>query len=453
MKLELFKNFITKEQKEVPLRKSFFVILFLSIVSILYILVVRPFLKPTMATVPVELGIVGIVILSICISILINVITLLITLIMFLRKRKKEIIDMWRLRIKRQWFFTLKLILIFAFITLISQYITYTPPILGEDGKVISGSIAELEKVTLNGSKQWISMRGKNENNPILLFLSGGPGGTQMGATRDNLKDLEENFVVVNWDQPGSGKSYNSVYSKDLTPKRYVSDAYELTKYLCKRFNQDKIYVLGESWGSALGIMLVGKYPELYHAFIGTGQMVNFLATENYCFDLALQLAKENGDTETVEKLQAQKRPPYYGNDVTWKSASYLMYLSDYMTKNPSISNPGYNTIRDISSPEYGLYDKVNYMRGIVNTFNFVYPQLYKMDLRKQYAKIDVPVYFLEGRYDINAPIELAEDYYNKLNAPIKKLIWFEYSGHSPWINESQEFVDTMVNVVLKETS
>jgi pimeloyl-ACP methyl ester carboxylesterase len=318
---------------------------------------------------------------------------------------------------------------------------------LGEDAKPLAGSIASLEKITLGGSKQWITIRGKSADNPVLLFLSGGPGGSQLAATRTQLKGLEDHFVVVNWDQPGSGKSYHSVSRKSLTPERYISDAYELTQYLRQRFHKEKIYILGESWGSALGIMLVQKYPELFNSFIGTGQMVSFLDTELYDYNLALKLAEEKGDTQKVEELKLQGEPPYFGKDVTWKSATYLMYLSNYMAKNPSISNPGYNTISDLLGSEYGLYDKINYIRGVVYTFNHVYPQLYPIDLRKQAIKIDVPVYFLEGRYDVNAPPALVEDYYKKLEVPDKRIIWFEHSGHSPWINERDTFVDTVVNL------
>lgn len=190
---------------------------------------------------------------------------------------------------------------------------------------MLEGSIAELKQIDINGSKQWITIRGNSTNKPILLFLAGGPGGSQLAATRIELKELEKHFIVVNWDQPGSGKSFNAVSKKDLTVKRYVNDGVELTKYLEKRFNKDKIYIVGESWGSALGILLVKECPQLYYGFIGTGQMINFLETEKTDYELAKKLAKDSGDFDVVQKLDKQGPPPYYGNDITWKSASYLM--------------------------------------------------------------------------------------------------------------------------------
>lgn len=328
-----------------------------------------------------------------------------------------------------------------------TQLTASTPAIKDENGEVVEGSIAELRQVTLNGRKEWISIRGYNKNKPILLFLAGGPGGSQMAAVRHDLAELEKHFVVVNWDQPGSGKSYSSVTKEELVPDIYVEDGYELTKYLCEEFNQEKIYLVGESWGSALGIFMVDKSPELYYAFIGTGQMVDFAQTEVLDYQKALEIAQEYKDEEKIMKLQANGIPPYIGDNITWKSAEYLTYLSDYMSQNPDIQNGGYNTFRDLFSSEYGILDKINYLRGVAVTFSHVYQQLYNIDLRTDYPKIDVPVYFFLGRHDINAPTELAEDYFDLLEAPEKKIVWFEHSGHNPWINESDAFVGELVAV------
>lgn len=210
---------------------------------------------------------------------------------------------------------------------LFSGLTAHTPPILNEQGKQLEGSIAELTQVTINGRKEWISIRGNNTENPVLLFLAGGPGGTQMAAVRHDLVELEQYFVVVNWEQPGSGKSY-SVAPKEMTPSVYIEDGLALTGYLQERFGQQKIYLVGESWGSALAIFLAAEQPEAYHAIIGTGQMVDFLETELLDYDKAMEIATERGDTDKINKLTANGRPPYYGSDVTWKSAEYLNYLS-----------------------------------------------------------------------------------------------------------------------------
>ena len=341
-------------------------------------------------------------------------------------------------------FLAITLLAIFA-----SQLFASTPPILDAKGQAIPNSIATLEKVKLGGAEEWVTIRGKDSRNPVLLFLAGGPGGTQLVTQRRALAGLEDHFVVVNWEQPGAGKSFDANDRSKLTPDRYITDAHELVLNLRQRFGKEKIHVLGESWGSALGIMVVQRYPELFQAFIGTGQMVAFLENDRICYDFALRLAQERGDTNQVEKLKQQGPPPYYGKDVLWKSAAYLSETFDYMNKNPAIANAGFNTFQDLAGSEYGLYDKLNFVRGLLDTFGVVYPQLWNVDFRKQGTRLEVPVYFLIGRHDVNAPPKLTEEYFNLLTAPHKELIWFEHSGHNPWMNETEKFVDTMVNKVL----
>jgi pimeloyl-ACP methyl ester carboxylesterase len=236
-----------------------------------------------------------------------------------------------------------------------------------------------------------------------------------------------------------------------LTPERYLTDGYELVLYLRERFGQEKLYVVGESWGSALGIMLVQRYPDLFYAFIGTAQMVAFLETDLICYDFAIKWAQEQGDTQKVARLQEQGPPPYYGEGVAWKQITYLKDTYAYMNQDPAIIG-GFNTLRDLASPEYGLIDKVNWARGPLETLGVVYPHLWDVDFRKQATRLDVPVYFLIGRHDVNAPPALVEAYYELLDAPHKELVWFEHSGHTPWTSEPDKFVEVMVNTVLAQT-
>jgi len=388
--------------------------------------------------------------IQLSIFLILTIITVLLLVVLLLKLTHRIIISIGKKANLKQINNIKKTALLLAVVMIINigfvtytQIYAYTPPIDYEN------SIAEMFELELNGRKQWISIRCWDKNNPVLLFLAGGPGGTQMAAVRHELMELEKHFVVVNWDQPGSGKSYYAEKTHNITAETYIQDGYALTEYLTKRFSKNKIYLIGESWGSALGVFLVNKYPQSYHALIGTGQMIDFAETERMDYAMAMDIAKNNGDTEIVEKLTANGEPPYYGKNVTWKSAVYLNYLSMVMTNNPKIHNPGYNTLRDICSPEYGLLDKINYFRGIVNTYNHVYQQLYGIDMRTGYTKLEVPVYFFLGRHDINAPTVLVEEYERVLDAPDKKIVWFEYSGHSPWINERDKFVREVLSCFL----
>jgi pimeloyl-ACP methyl ester carboxylesterase len=390
-----------------------------------------------------------IVLTMISICILIGILILVISyIISSIRKKTKP---KQSIRLRKTAVFFIVVAIVNAGLLILSQFTASTPKIVDENGRKPDNSIAELIKVELNGRKQWISLRGWDKNAPILLFLAGGPGGSQMAAVRHELAELEKHFVVVNWDQPGSGKSYYAERTKSISAQTYIQDGYALTEYLKKRFSQEKIYLLGESWGSALGIFLIDSYPTSYHAFIGTGQMIDFAETERMDYEKAMEIAQSKGDETVMKRLIANGEPPYYGKKVTMKSAVYLNYLSAYMAKNPRIHNPGYNTIRDIASSEYGLFDKINYVRGIINTYNHVYQQLYTIDLRRDYNKLDVPVYFFLGRHDVNAPTVLVEDYVQTLDASEKRIVWFEHSGHSPWINEREKFVREVLSCFLNE--
>jgi CubicO group peptidase (beta-lactamase class C family)/pimeloyl-ACP methyl ester carboxylesterase len=329
----------------------------------------------------------------------------------------------------------------------LSQAYATTPPIVDAAGKPIPNSIATLEKVTLGGSEQWITIRGKDVTKPVLLYLGiGGPGAGGFPATALTLAPLEDHFVVVNWDQPGTGKSYHAVPIATLTVERVVEDAHELTQRLRTRFQQDKIYVMGLSWGTIVGTKLVQKYPDLYAAYVGTGQMVNTTENDQMAYAFALQDAAVRGDTDTVTRLRRNGPPPYDGAGMATNYAAFLDVGFRYM-ESPTI--PLIVLLMPQFAHEYGLVDRVNFGRGLLESFTVLYPQLKDLDFTTQAPKLDVPVYFLAGRKDVNAWSSLVERYYNVLQAPHKELIWLE-SGHGA---TAEEILDVMVNTVLAQTS
>lgn len=331
---------------------------------------------------------------------------------------------------------------------LLSQIFASTPAITDAQGNPLPDSIAVLERVNLNGSEQWITLRGKDKRNPVLLNLGmGGPGGGGF-ATRSLFKPLEEHFVVVSWDEPGTGKSYNAVPLTSLTPQRFIDDAHALTQLLRERFHQDKIYVYGVSWTSILGIWLIQKYPEDYYAYIGTGQMVNTTQDDVMGYELALKYCAERGDSATVEQLRRNGSPPYAGDGLLGKYLAYLEVLNDYM------GSPRYTFVVPLVpffASEYGLVDRVNHTRGLVDSFSIVYPQLKDLDFTIQANRLGVPVYFFVGRQDVNAMASLVEGYYNVLQAPDKALFWLD-GGHGLGGENLAQFTDIVVNRILAQT-
>jgi pimeloyl-ACP methyl ester carboxylesterase len=329
-----------------------------------------------------------------------------------------------------------------------SQFFAATPPIRDANGQPVPNSIASLEKVTINGTEQWITIRGHDVSRPILLNLGmGGPGGGGF-STRSLYEPLEKDFLVVSWDEPGTGKAYHAAPISTLTVDRFIEDAYTLTMYLRERFDQDKIYVYGVSWSSIIGIKLIQQHPELFYAYIGSGQMVNTTENDILGYEFALDYLAKKGDTRTLEALRRNGPPPYIGENVTGRYVAYLDELNVYMgMPRLSVIVP----IVPFFASEYGYVDKINHTRGIIDSFDAIYPQLKDLDFITQAPRLDVPVYFFAGRNDVNAMYTIVEEYYNVLEAPKKALIWLE-GGHGLGGDNLHQFVDVMIHQVLAET-
>lgn len=354
----------------------------------------------------------------------------------------------WGRRIARICALLFALALLGAVVILASQWFVSTPRITG------ANAISSLEPVELNGSTQWLSIRGKDINNPVLLFLAGGPGGSELAMTRKYLGGLEDHFVIVNWDQPGAGKSYNAVPIGHLTPQRYVEDGLALTQYLRVRFQQEKIYLLGESWGSILGVWLAQQRPEWYHALVTSGQMVNTTENDRIGYDLAIEYLEKSNRKGEADRLRRNGAPPYIGVGMARRYMAYMNVQNESMASNAGGEGVEHNLLLDsMRAPEYSLLDKVNWLRGLAGVYAQVYPQLALLNLVEQAPGLDLPVYFIKGRWDVNAVNELTQFYFDRLEAPRKELIWFEDAAHTPLWDEPNHFVDVMVNTVLAQTS
>lgn len=331
-----------------------------------------------------------------------------------------------------------------------------TPSIVDAKGDPIPGSIARLEKMKLGGVEQWLVVRGKSVDRPVLLFLSGGPGGSELGRVRRFNQALEDHFVVVVWEQRGTGKSYPAIEPKSaLTVEQYVSDIIELTEKLKAQFNEDKIYLVGHSWGTIIGLRAAQQRPDLFYAYIGTAQMVNVRETDQIIYRAVLDHAEKIGDRAEVEKLKSLGEPPYTGDNLIDQYRSFFGKEFEIFER-PHIRNQEYLAHSDIGGllfiPEYSLLDKVNFVRGLIDTFNVVYPQLQDFDFRKDAPRLSVPVYFVLGRHDMNGTWWLAKDYFQKLQAPRKRLYIFEHTGHGQLWQEADRFHAIMTQTVLPET-
>lgn len=335
-----------------------------------------------------------------------------------------------------------------------SQWAAHTPPIRGEDGKPLPGSIASLEKVRLGGVDQWLIIRGQDVTRPVLLFLSGGPGASEAARVLRFNQELEKHFVVVIWEQRGCGKSYPA--RADLTVEQYTSDVIELSEMLRARFDQQKIYLVGHSWGTIIGVRAAQARPDLFHAYVGTSQMVDVRETDQLIYQMVLEHARNTGDTTFVRTLEKQGPPPYFGKSPIQPYAT--LFGREYAVfEVPNIQNEAYRRDGDVmllmlKQPEYGWLDRLYYLLGLMNTFNKVYSQLQELDFRLDAIDLELPVHLILGRHDMNNPSVIPDEYFQLLRAPSKQLYYFEKSGHGMIWEEASRFHEIMINLVQPKT-
>ena len=331
-----------------------------------------------------------------------------------------------------------------------------TPPVLGPDGEPLPGSVASLEQIELGGDEQWVTIRGASAENPVLLYLSGGPGQTDLPQVRSWWRDLEEDFTVVNWDELGVGKSYPALGAdEEITLDRLVADTIELAENLRTRFDEEKLYLVGESWGSFVGVLVARERPDLFHAYIGSGQMVDILETDRLLYDDMLAFAERTGDDGAAEKMRGYGPPPY---DDPFANAYVMTYyeelsgeydLPTYVEERAEEVNVG---PWGILGSEYTLVEKVNVLRGLVDYFTVMYPQAQGIDLRRDVTRLEVPVYLVQGRHELAARTALVPEWLEALDAPRKQLTWFENAGHATAFEEFRRFHELMTGTVLAET-
>ena len=281
----------------------------------------------------------------------------------------------------------------------------HTGEITDSDGRVISGSIASLEEVQILGVKQWLLIRGKNENAPVLLWLSGGPGGSEIGRNREYLSALEDSFVFVTWEQPGTGKSFSGMDIRKAGYESYVEHTIAVSEYLAERFNREKIYLVGHSWGSIIGILAAQQRPDLFEAYVGVGQQVDFIENDITGYDLVLKNAAASGDEAVISRLTKNGPPPYSAD----QKGNYAYLFQKVFTYSPSA--PGSKPINSMgifTPEEYTIIDTVNLVRGLIRGVDHIYPQLVGLDFRKDIPRLEVPAYFITGRWDYTCVQDLA---------------------------------------------
>lgn len=346
------------------------------------------------------------------------------------------------MRTKRKFFSALVAIFIAGSISLICDSCTSTKKIGTANG------IAEINYLNINNSKQYVLIRGKNIDNPVLLFLHGGPGASATALLRKYNEHLEDSFTVVYWDQRNAGKSYSRKTPKEeIKVANYKRDVDTLVAYLQRRFRKEKILLVGHSWGSRLGMYAIQKNPENFLGYVGIGQELASYEGELISYRYSLAKAKETNNEKAIKELTEIGEPQNGNYTKMYKSGFWgLVKQKDWLLKlgGERYNKTGYSDwIKSIwFSREYSLWDLVRYGKSSgFSAGNIIYDSAFNnIDFFTQIPKVDVPVFFISGAYDYNTPWELVERYESRLIAPYKEFIKFNKSGHSPVFEESERF-------------
>ena len=313
------------------------------------------------------------------------------------------------------------------------------------------GGIQESYKTKIGGIDQWLNVRGQDRGNPIILFVHGGPAAPVTPTMWQFQRPIEEYFTVVNWDQRGAGKSYGETDPEQVGPTiriaRYVDDTIEVAEHIRKRYGKRKLVLMGHSWGTIVGMGAALKRPDLFHAYVGIGQVIITRENERISYDYALAQAKQHGNEEALKDLQsiapypgdtpitrerivvARKWPQHYGGLSAYRSTSTYYFAGPLL------------------SPDYDAAQVKAIDQGSLLTLGRLLPEFVQVDY-SQVKTFPIPVVMFLGRHDYTTPTQPTVDWLAQVKAPSKQAVWFEHSAHMvPWEEPGKTLVSLLNHV------
>lgn len=311
---------------------------------------------------------------------------------------------------------------------------------IGDKNSTLNDKIHEEDFVLINGLEQWVTIKGK-KSKPLILFLHGGPG-SPISPYSDNLyKELENDFIIVQWDQRGTGKTYGKNAPEELTPEYLkenplsidlmTNDGIELSEYLLKHLKKQKIILFGTSWGSALGVKMASKRPDLYYAYVGHSQIVNPIIDIDF-YNKIYQMAEKKNDKEAIDLLNTIGRPPY---DRAKKVGQLFRVLKKYERINSTpapdhwfVLSPEYDNEQDNQNRSDG--DDYSFVNYTGDTKLGVQSMSADINLMRDNLEFKIPIYLIQGNEDILTPKEKTKEYFKKIKAPQKEYYLLPKTAH-----------------------
>jgi len=308
---------------------------------------------------------------------------------------------------------------------------------------VTPNGVDETFEAVLGGTRQVVNVRGADRTNPILVFVHGGPAAVEMPIAWAFQRPWEDYFTVVQYDQRGAGRSYPlndpAKVAPTLGPDRYRDDAIELIELLRAKYGQRKVFLLGHSWGSIVGLSVALKRPDLLHAYIGVGQVIDFRENERRGFEWTLAEARRRGDAVAVRELEALRPYPGPGAFDLGKLATERKWNVRYGGLAYGRSDADFYFRPARLSPLYTPADRKAWDDGSAFTMKTMFPKLADIGFADR-RRLDVPTLMFLGRQDTTTPSPIAAEWMARLRAPRKAVVWFENSAHLPMIEEPGRF-------------
>lgn len=305
--------------------------------------------------------------------------------------------------------------------------------------------IDQLESVNINNSKQWILQRGVDREKPVVLFVHGGPGSPLMYFSRAYDDIFINDFVIIHWDQRGSGKSYNPAEpASNYQFQQYLDDGLAVVEYLKSKFQKEKIILVGHSWGTMVAFNMVAQKPNYFESLITVGTVSRMLEMEEYRYKRVRETIEKSGNAEAIKQLLDLGPPPFLNFE---SLMAFGNLLAEFVGFDGTFRKLTMEQLNEAvaKNKEYSEAEMTASLDGMKVVFNELAEYLYRYDALNVVPEVDVPVYFIQGRYDFNTPTHLARNYYEEISAKRGKYwIEFDASAHFPFYEEPENFLNVL---------